>query len=344
MRRKQFIALLMATAVVSQSSFLMAGEQVVNTEVSVSNDANETDDTVVELLGGKSGETMIDVALETNPTQDGEKLDMKNEYISQQGEITEINKEGDYYNILVGTPIDGTVYIVEGSEIIIEAATLGYLAPSDLKVGMNITVIVPKNAPMTMSLPAKISDQVAIIVNSDEATTNMSYFNEELVNEENTLQLNVGRETYITNTTGERRIFTGEDIQNHSAVVIYTITTRSIPAQTNPKMVLILPNSEELSNEEETRNTSSVEEVCDLVAGSVENKSVAVRDLAEAYGYEVKWNHETKSATLTKGENTIVVTLGKVEVKHNNTVCTFQEAAKMENQKLIVSNELENLL
>ena len=324
MKRKQFIALLMAAAVVSPNSILVAGEQVESTELTGTMEKDRTEEQSVTLIGGTSGETAIDVQLEEIQELNGEEPNVKNKYISDQGQITEINKTGKYYSVLVGSSIDGMTYIVDENEMIIDAGSLEFLQASDLKVGMEITVVVPEEAPITMSLPPQSSNQVAIIVNSTEAFSEMSYFDEELVNEENTLKLNIDSGTYITNTKGERRIFTAEDIQNHSAVVIYTASTRSIPAQTTPKMVIVLPNIMSDITEEVGR--------------------VALRDLAEKYGYDVKWDNNAKSATLTKGENTIIITVGELEVVYNGNKYMLQEKVQLEGKKAYVSSELEKLL
>lgn len=304
MKAKKLMALFMTTALVSQGSVLMAQDQIVNMEV----------------------ETI----------QNTQVVEAKSEYITKVGQITEINPEGEYLSVLVGTPIDGVRYIVENNELIIDAGTLGYLQPSYLKVGMEITVVVPKNAPMTMSLPAMISDQTVMIVNSSEANIDVSYYDHELVNEEHTLQLNIGRDTYITNTKGEKRIFTEEDIQNRNAVVIYTTTTRSIPPQTSPKMVLILPSTSVVETQiQET--TSPVEQRAMTVE---EAEYVAVRDLAVKNGYEVTWDHKAKCVTLVKGDDTIILTVGEKEYTQNGVVKPLQNAVKIENQKVYVTNDL----
>ncbi len=54
------------------------------------------------------------------------------------------------------------------------------------------------------------------------------------------MKLNIGENTVIMNTKGECRVFTAEDIKNKNAAVIYDVTTRSIPAQTTPLLVLLL--------------------------------------------------------------------------------------------------------
>ena len=105
-----------------------------------------------------------------------------------------------------------------------------------------------------------------------------------------------------------------------------------------------LEETKRKGTEEETKSTPSVEGTGDLIVRNVEDKSVGVRDLATTHGYDVKWDNETKSVTLTKAENTIIVTVGKAEVMKNGEACTLQAAATIENQKVYVSSELEELL
>ena len=47
---------------------------------------------------------------------------------------------------------------------------------------------------------------------------NKVVFNEELINEANTLKLNIEKDTMIQNDKGERRIFDAEDIKNKDAI------------------------------------------------------------------------------------------------------------------------------
>ena len=307
MKKQQLIALLIG-AVINSSSMIMAQDHAINMET--------------------------DVNLEVDATQINE---MKNEYISKIGKITEINKGEECYRLLVGTPLDGVQYILDNSEIIIDAETLNFLQPSDLKEGMELTVVAPKNAPMTLSLPPMMSDQTVIIVNSSEVSLDMSYFDEMLVNEENTLALNITKDTYITNTKGEKRIFTADDIKNNSAIVIYTASTRSIPAQTTPKMVMILPSMDSEENLNEEVMPSIKKEV-------EETEYLSIREIAIEYGYNITWDNEIKSATLEKDDHTVVLTVGEAQCIHDGKAKELNKQIKLENQKVYVSRDLKDLL
>lgn len=167
----------------------------------------------------------------------------QSDYVIDDGEITEIFNQDGVYSILVGTLDNGIRFVMKGNEVIIDAKTLEYKTVEDLKEGMKLTVVSDKNAPMTMSLPAMTSGQLAMVINDEEHNIAVGKFNAELVDEVNLLALNVAPTTYIANTLGIKKIFTEEDIQNQNALVVYTTTTRSIPAQTTPEMVLILPTT-----------------------------------------------------------------------------------------------------
>lgn len=79
---------------------------------------------------------------------------------------------------------------------------------------MEVTVIYPKNSPMALSQPPMSSSAVLVIINSPKNSIEVGYFDENLVNEANTLKLNIGENTVIKNIKGECRVFTADDIKN----------------------------------------------------------------------------------------------------------------------------------
>ena len=58
------------------------------------------------------------------------------------------------------------------------------------------------------------------------------------------LQLNISEKTTILTTLGTKSILSADDVKGKDAVVFYDITTRSIPAQTTPSLVLLLEERE----------------------------------------------------------------------------------------------------
>lgn len=193
--------------------------------------------------------SIIAQVVTTNEVEQGTKSVMnqkeeKSLYTVQKGEITEIDTTKYGTRILVGDYSNGIFFNLQPEVVVLDANTLSLKSQKDLKEGMEVTVVYPKNSPMALSMPPMSSSAVLVIINSSENSVEVACFDENLVNEANTLKLNIGKNTVIMNTKGECRVFTAEDIKNKNAAVIYDVTTRSIPAQTTPLFIMILEDDE----------------------------------------------------------------------------------------------------
>lgn len=271
---------------------------------------------------------------------DGEAFEVANEeqgmYMTKTGEITEINTENDTYELLVGSMTDGIRVRVQDGTQILNVETLAMLKVEDLKVGMNVTVLIDKNVPMTMSLPPICSVDSVILVNSLNKQVEVAYFNEALINEANTLMLKQSDQTMIQNITGERRVFTFDDVKNKEAIVIYTNSTRSIPAQTIPEFIWILSQDTPLATETvEEKNTKAVENKAEYIA---------LREIEKEYGYSIQWNHETKTATLSQNKEEFSFTVGKKSYQHNGENVVIEKEIKIINGALCVPSEMIEVL
>lgn len=244
------------------------------------------------LLGGTA------VMAQGQESQIVKEQQMRGSYITKEGKITSIEPEKDVKRICVGTYEEGIIFSLSGHEVIIDGETGALLTIDELKEQMQVMVVYPKNAPMGMSLPAYCSAQTAIIVMPMQGAVAVGFFNDALVNEENTLALNIYSKTRILNTKGEKRIFTAEDIKNKDVVVIYTNTTRSMPPQTSPNLVLILPDEGALMTEELSD-----------VADEEKVSFLPLREMAMQRGYSVTWQHKEKRIILSKAEEVIKISL-----------------------------------
>ena len=70
-----------------------------------------------------------------------------------------------------------------------------------------------------------------------ERMVNVGYYNTALVNDDQTLQLNMDGTVAVRTTNNQ--YFQGNPA-GHNLVVVYENSTRSIPAQTTPKLVVVL--------------------------------------------------------------------------------------------------------
>lgn len=261
------------------------------------------------------------------------------DYISKEGIVASVEKHEDYYTIevknLEGDEIE-MIYNVSPDTYTISQTENGVVSLSEIKEGMRIAAVLSKNAPMTMSLPAQASDVTAFVI-LGEGSVNVSQFNNELINAENTLQLNISEETNILNINGTRMILSAEDIKNENCIVLYTMATRSIPAQTVPETVVILENLDEMAAmdeiSEDTQHTP-------VVMSDVQDSYVELRKEAEAKGYKVEWSGNKKPIVLTKDDMRVEITQGSADFNFTHNTRDIKALDRME--KMSMSVKLEN--
>ena len=105
-----------------------------------------------------------------------------------------------------------------------------------LSVGMMCTFWYAADAPMRLIYPPQYNAVVAA-QEKNGRMIDVSYYNMTMVNEEQTLQLNMDGSVDVRTTNNQ--YFQGSPA-NHNLVVIYDNSTRSIPAQTTPRLVVVL--------------------------------------------------------------------------------------------------------
>ena len=107
-----------------------------------------------------------------------------------------------------------------------------------LQKGDKVTAYTYANKPMLMIYPPQYNTDVIIVETEEMGSATVDFFDKDLVNTDNSLKLNVGKETKVESQSG--KAVTAEDLAEQHLLVFYTITTRSIPAQTPPTKVIVL--------------------------------------------------------------------------------------------------------
>ena len=105
-----------------------------------------------------------------------------------------------------------------------------------LAVGMTCTFWYSMDAPMPLIYPPQYSAVAAAQVKNGRMV-NVGYYGASLVNEDQTLQLNLDGSVELRTTNNQ--YFQGNPA-NHNLVVTYENSTRSIPAQNTPSRVTVL--------------------------------------------------------------------------------------------------------
>ena len=141
-----------------------------------------------------------------------------------------------------GRRADGCVLFVtleteEGETVNIILSPATYVVDFEtLSVGMDCTFWYLADAPMILIYPPQYNAAVAAR-NRNDRMVDVSRYGRELVNQEQTLQLKLDGSVDIRTTNNQ--YFQGSPAE-HDLVVIYETSTRSIPAQTTPKRIVVL--------------------------------------------------------------------------------------------------------
>ena len=123
---------------------------------------------------------------------------------------------------------DTNVFVVDSSTYVVDQETMS--------VGRNCTFWYRMDDPVPLIYPPRYQ-AVVVAGNRNDRMVEVGFFNNQLINEEMTLQLNMDNKVDVR--TVNNQYFQGSPA-NHNLVVIYETTTRSIPAQTTPKLIVVL--------------------------------------------------------------------------------------------------------
>lgn len=195
----------------------------------------------------------------------------------------------------------------------------------DIEKDADITVFTNSYSPAPLIMPPQYQADVIIINDGEEiGSVNVDTYiadGERLINAANSLVLNIGETTKIVDKDGKE--VKADELANKDLVVFYTITTRSIPAQTTPEKVVVLGENETALAQiaaaqnvtAETPTPAPVEtpEISSATAVVVGNKTVTniyskddvlmvpLREIAEELGFTVEWDGNLRAVILNGG-------------------------------------------
>lgn len=254
-------------------------------------------------------------------------------FVVETGEVCTITNGENGYELQVGNIQEGTIFYLSEDIMIFDVARKEFVQKQDIEEGMSVSIIYSKDAPMMLSLPARCSDAKLVIIQSATENVQVGYFNEELIDENNTLALNIEEDTIIKDSLQKNNVLSTEDIKNKDLMVVYTNTTRSIPAQTTPSFILVI--------EDEDNKGNKVDAEMD------ENEIVALEDiyvemcvLAQENGFKVAWDNKEKTVILNKGNEQLRFTVGEMYYIHNEEKKALNYPIKLENNRVMIVNEV----
>jgi hypothetical protein len=215
-------------------------------------------------------------------------------------------KEGENTNTLVVTA-DTLVFDNTGKKV-------------ELKKGDKIMAHSYANKPMPLIYPAQYSPEIVIVETEAMGIAAVGTFDKNLLDANLSLKLHISEETELSSVSGKK--VKVADLAEKNSLVFYTITTRSIPAQTTPHKVVVLDHREP---DQEIATNSVIDEIIAKDFYEVEGtKMVPLRLLAEKLGYKV--DTTGKGAIISKGPQTYTITRGEKAYGYNKALRYFEVA------------------
>lgn len=263
---------------------------------------------------------MADSDVEDVQVPISEEVKEETTYFKYEGEVVEVNitenEEEKRYSILVKDdkedPQNGLVLHLNDDVVMLNDKTMEFVSKDSFKKGMKVSAYYGENTPMMLSIPGQLIPDVIIINKNEEVGfVHVSNFNKDLVSMDNSLALNISEDTVMVDVDGNE--VEKEDLENNDLIVFYSISTKSIPAQTTPEKVILMDKveAEDVEEDEEIE-----ENVLVLDKMTINNKEIKldkplykkdgvtmfpIRQVVEELGYEVKWDNNDWSVELTKG-------------------------------------------
>jgi hypothetical protein len=244
------------------------------------------------------------------------------EKVNSSGDITYFTvKDGDQTNILEIAK-DTLVFDNTGKKV-------------ELKEGDKIVAYTFANKPQKLIYPPQFNPDVVIVETKEAGLVEVDYFFKNLTNTYDMLKLNIGENTELLNTKGEK--VAAENLAEKNLVVFYTVSTKSIPAQTTPSKVIVL--DDESGNITENTLDAEIAEIIATDYYEVDGtKMVPLRLIAEKLGYKVE--STGKGAIVSKGNLSFTITRGEKMFGYNKALRSLHAApALLEGNKTYVPVE-----
>jgi len=171
-------------------------------------------------------------------------------YTNFRGTVTMVNDNAPYTNtVRVEGEEEGQIYDFLITENSFFMSVDGVKPVADITVDDELSVYFIQPLVSTLIYPPQREASVFVLLpTANEArSVFVGRFNEDLISDDNQLRLNISDETVIIRQNGEPGgdvALTGRDL-----AVVYSISTRSIPAQTSPELIVILNPTPEMGEQ-----------------------------------------------------------------------------------------------
>ncbi len=259
-------------------------------------------------------------------------------FIVNEGKIIDIDEGGEDGTqvVTISSEQGGLRFSVTAGSVIVDRETGKSVSASNLTKGMVVSVIYPELSPMGMSMPPYLGSPTVIVANADKGEYMVGHFDENFTDENNKLKLNIGDDTVLTNSGVSKIGVTSDMVKGQNALVFYTVTTRSIPAQTTPSFIMVL--EKDTVDVSEPTEANGDEETKGNEAGTID--WLPLRDTAEAKGFTVTWQGRDKAILVEKADSSMKITIDEALFVVDGKEKEAARAATLVDGVMYVSSEV----
>lgn len=262
-------------------------------------------------------------------------------FMKFEGVITEITNDKNQLALTVVAEEDEpitTIFTLDKNVLFYNGTNAAQVKKESFQIGQKVEAYYDKNKPMILIYPARITPEILVVHDEDKFNfVKVAKFDHNLISLDRALQLNISKETEITNEDGEA--ITQSDLAGKELIVFYTFTKRGmegVPDQTNPtKVVAVNYLSPELKQ---------IIEDDHFIQNGI--KMIPLRKVAEQLGYDVKnyANSTQKKVTLTKGNSSIQIIREEKTYSYNKSLRLFLKQPVLKDNKTYVSADILEIL
>ena len=233
-----------------------------------------------------------------------DKKDRTTEYKLSEGIVEDVRSNGDITTIFA----DENNYPVEykiSDTIIYRQSTMEKEDASNIKPGDKLQAYYDKNAPMILIYPPQYPVKLVVIMDG-EGSAKTAKFDSDMLSIEadmaSALKLNISEDTIIESADGS--VHTKDTLADKNLLVFYKATTRSIPPQTNPQKIVVLPDLSQTDGNDNNQTDQEIQDIIDAASyykGSMQ--MIPVAQIARTLGYDVRWISDSKTVELSRDGN-----------------------------------------
>lgn len=288
------------------------------------------------------------------------------EVSNKQSEVTMVSKQQESIVSQAYTRVGGKISAIhsknriaiddpQGPHIILtryakvlDLATGEWVENYAFQEGEEVIAFVRHDTPQTMSMPPQTAAQVIAVHPRSKYSIDMDYYNVKGEGYSRRLVVNRWPATAVDNN--------GHVVDAKAAgqkIVLYRISTRSLPPQTNPEKVIVWKDSAEemdqVKQQDDVKQQDNAKQQVDSRSGdssatTTEITWIPLRDYFAKKGVEITWDNDLRAVVLEKGAQKVCLYVDENKITHQKESVSVQDKIRLAEGTTYIMPEVAEML